>query len=279
MTRELSDWIPVADRVWRLVAQPASVNIGLVVGETGALLIDTGSSHEQGAQIREAAGAIAPVTHVVVTHWHYDHFFGLPAFADLPSIGHSTLAAQLENPELFQEAAELRIDPAALVAPTRLIELAATVDLGDVRAEIVHFGPAHTQGDVVVIVPQRDVVFAGDLLEASDPPQFEIDSTIRQWPTVLDGILGVLGEKTVVVPGHGEPVDRLFAFRQRAEIAAMCSQVEWLVKKGVSLEDAYEGGEWPFDEGTVRSALPLIYDELAAVGLVPKQQLPLRPLK
>lgn len=278
MVQDLSSWLPVADRVWRLVAQPAGVNIGLVVGDTGTLLIDTGSSPEQGAAIRQRAAEIAPITHVAITHWHYDHFFGLPAFTDLPSVGHSSLAEKLLTPELFQQAAELRIDPRELVAPGELIELATTIDLGGVRAEIVHFGPAHTPGDVVVILPDRDVVFAGDLLESSDPPQFELDSTVREWPTVLDGILGVLGEKTAIVPGHGEPVDRMFAFRQRAEIAAVYSQAEWLVQQGVPLADAFDKGEWPFDEGTIRGALPLIYDELAAAGQVPKQRLPLRPL-
>lgn len=173
----------------------------------------------------------------------------------------------------------MRVDPGELVAPTRLIELAAMIDLGGVRAEVVHFGPAHTQGDVVVVLPDCDVVFAGDLLESSDPPQFELDSNIREWPIVLDGILGVLGEQTIVVPGHGEPVDRMFAFRQRAEIAGLFGQAEWLVQQGVSLSDAWEkGGDWPFDEGTVKSALPLIYDELAASGLVPRDQLPVRPV-
>lgn len=55
----LSGFEPIADRVYRAVAQPASVNIGLVVGSTGALLIDTGNSPAQGAMIRDAAQAVA----------------------------------------------------------------------------------------------------------------------------------------------------------------------------------------------------------------------------
>jgi glyoxylase-like metal-dependent hydrolase (beta-lactamase superfamily II) len=276
---ELSDWMRVRDDVWRLVAQPEHVNIGLVVGETGALLIDTGSWPEQGQQIREKAAEIAEVTHVVVTHRHYDHFFGLPAFADLESIGHASLEADLQDPEVIEEANELRIDPAELVLPTRLIHLAATVDLGGIRAEVVHFGPGHTQGDLMVIIPERDTVFVGDLLESTDPPQFGPESSIAGWPTALDGVLGILGEDAVVVPGHGDPVDRVFAFDQRARISALYGQAEYLIQQGVQEDDAWEKGEWPFDEPTVRAALPLLYAELAAKGIVPREHLPLRPLQ
>jgi glyoxylase-like metal-dependent hydrolase (beta-lactamase superfamily II) len=278
MARELSEWIRVRHGVWRMVAQPEHVNIGLVVGDSGALLVDTGSWPEQGREIREKASEIAEVTHVVVTHRHYDHFFGLPAFADLATIGHASLEQDLLDPVVLEEAFELRIDPSELVLPKRLVNLAATVDLGGVHAEIVHFGPGHTAGDLVVVVPEREVVFAGDLVESLDPPQFGPESSIAEWPVALDGILGILGENAVVVPGHGDPVDRVFAFDQRARISALYGQAEYLVKQGVSQADALAKGEWPFPEATVQTALPLLYDELAAKGLVPREQLPLQPL-
>lgn len=277
-TGELSEWIRVTHGVWRMVAEPEHVNIGLVVGDTGALLVDTGSWPEQGREIRERAAEIAPVTTVVVTHRHHDHFFGLAAFSDLPSIGHASLADDIRRPEVLREASERHIGPTELVVPSRMISLAATVDLGDVRAEVVHFGPGHTQGDLAVIVPERDVVFSGDLLESLGPPQFGVESSLLEWPTALDGILGILGEDTVIVPGHGDPVDRLFAFDQRARISGLYGQAEHLVSQGVSEDRAYEAGEWPFDEDAVKSALPLLYAELAAKGHVPREQLPLRPL-
>ncbi|WP_051208514.1 MBL fold metallo-hydrolase [Propionicicella superfundia] len=278
MASELSDWIRVTHGVWRLVAQPEHVNIGLVVGDTGALLIDTGSWPEQGRRIRERAAEVADVTHVVVTHRHYDHFFGLAAFTDLPTIGHASLEQDLADPVVLEEAFELRIDPAELVLPSQLVHLATTVDLGGVRAEIVHFGPGHTAGDLVVIVPEHEVVFAGDLLESLDPPQFGPESSIAAWPAALDGILGILGEDALIVPGHGDPVDRVFAFDQRARISALYGQAEYLVKQGVAEEDAWEKGDWPFPEPTVRAALPLLYAELAGKGLIPREQLPVRPL-
>ncbi len=277
MASELGDWIPVADGVWRLVAQPEHVNIGLVVGDAGALLIDTGAWPEQGRQIRERAAEIAEITHVVVTHRHYDHFFGLSAFADVPSIGHASLEGDLTDPEVLEEAFELRIDPAEITLPTQLIHLATTVNLGNVRAEVVHFGHGHTAGDLVVILPDRDVVFAGDLVESMDPPQFGPESSIEHWPAALEGILGVLGERTVVVPGHGDPVDREFCFDQRARISGLYGQALHLVNQGIAESEAWEAGDWPYPKATVAAALPLLYEELSAKGIVVREHLPLHP--
>ena len=89
------------------------------------------------------------------------------------------------------------------------------------------------------------------------------------------GVLGLIDEDTVIVPGHGDPVDRMFAFDQRARISGLYGQVEHLVRRGVKQDTAYETGEWPFDEDVVRSVLPLAYAQLAAAGLVPRTQLPL----
>ena len=78
----------------------------------------------------------------------------------------------------------------------------------------------------------------------------------------------------MLVPGHGDPMDRLAAFQQRAEISGLYGQVEHLIGRGVKLEDAYEEGEWPFDETTVREVLPLAYAELAAAGSCPAPNSP-----
>lgn len=268
---------PVADGVFVAVAEPAGVNIGLVVGQTSALVVDTGSSPGQGADLRRAAEAVAgvPVGAVVVTHWHWDHWFGLAGFAGLSSYGHESLLERLTSPELAEVAAGHGLTLGEVVAPTHPFALARVVDLGGRRVELVHFGRGHTDGDVVVIVPDANLVFAGDLLEQSAPPAFGPDSHLKQWPSAVDGILGLVDEDTVIVPGHGTTIDRMFAFDQRARISGLYGQVEHLVRQGVKPDAAYEAGEWPFDEQVVRDVLPLAYAELAAEGLVPRTQLPL----
>lgn len=277
MQFSVGEFTPVADGVFVAVAEPAGVNIGVVAGPSGCLVVDTGSSPEQGAEIRERAEQAAgvPVVSVLATHWHYDHLFGLAAFTDVPSYAHETVPAWLGRTECRDAASGLGVEPAALTAPTQTFSLARVIDVGGRRVEAVHFGRGHTDGDVVAIVPDAGVIFTGDLLESAGPPAFGDDCHLKDWPSAVDGILGLVAEDTVLVPGHGRPMDRLAAFTQRAEISGLYGQVEYLVGRGVKLADAYETGEWPFDEEVVRAVLPLAYAQLAAEGKLPRTQLPL----
>jgi glyoxylase-like metal-dependent hydrolase (beta-lactamase superfamily II) len=254
----------VAEGVYVAVAEPESVNIGLVVGETGALVIDTGSSPTQGSAIRAAAEAVAgkPITAVLVTHAHFDHFFGLAGFAGVPSLGHESLVAALDSPATIAAAADLGVEAAQLVAPESLFALARALDLGGRRVEIMHFGPGHTDGDVVAYLPELDLVFTGDLLESAKAPDFGTDCHLKAWPAAVDGILGLVTERTVLIPGHGPAMDRVAAFMQRAAIAGFIAEVSDLVARGVAEADAFDAAAWAFDEETVRAALPIAYAQL-----------------
>jgi glyoxylase-like metal-dependent hydrolase (beta-lactamase superfamily II) len=91
--------------------------------------------------------------------------------------------------------------------------------------EIAHLGRGHTDGDLLVVVPDADVVFAGDLLESAGPPSFGPDSVPDEWPATLDGLIGLMTATTLAVPGHGEPVGREFVFEQRGRIAAQAADM------------------------------------------------------
>ena len=271
-----TDFEQLRPGVWRAVARPASVNIGLIAGSAGALLIDTGSAPAQGARLRAAAEAVAgvPLVAVVVTHAHFDHYYGLAACDDLPTYGHESLTEALDADQVPEEAAELGFATSELRPPNRPLSLARMIDLGGGRrAEIVHFGRGHTAGDLVAIVPDADVIFTGDLLEQGAPPAMGPDCFMKEWPAALDGVLGLVNERTLLVPGHGEPFDRTFAFTQRAEISSVYGQVEYLISQGVAEADALAAGEWQFDDDTIARVLPIAYAQLAAKGKVPGRRL------
>ena len=285
MPESLTSFEPVADRVFVAVAEPAGVNIGLVVGTTGALVIDTGSSPEQGRAILDAARAVAgavEITHVVVTHRHWDHLYGLAAFEGVASYGHVGLADDVDaDPGRDVTLAEHGLSREGLVLPTTTFTLAAAISLGDCHAELVHFGKGHTASDVVVIVPERAVVFAGDLLEESAHPSVGPDSHLKTWPATLDGTLGTLRPDSVIIPGHGKAIDRMAAFMQRAELHWLHERITGLFTSGVPLSTAYGAADdWPWDAETIKGLLPHVYASLAASGLVPRRSvsLPLRPL-
>jgi len=95
------------------------------------------------------------------------------------------------------------------------------LDLGGRHIELIHLGRGHTDSDVVVLVD--DVVVAGDLVEQGAPPSFG-DSFPRDWVATLDVLVGRING--VVVPGHGDVVDRSFVLGQRDEIASAVAHVD-----------------------------------------------------
>ncbi|MBM7797793.1 glyoxylase-like metal-dependent hydrolase (beta-lactamase superfamily II) [Microlunatus panaciterrae] len=264
------EWQELATGVYRLTTAPAAVNLGLIVGSDSAVLVDTGSTPAQGLAVRRSVASVTdlPLSAVIVTHWHYDHAFGLAAFDDLVTIGHETVRDRISSSEAAEAATELGIDAGSLALPNREIVLAAALDLGgDRRVEVAHIGRGHTEGDLVVVVPDAGVVFVGDLLESAGPPWFGADSVPMEWAATLDGVIGLMTPTVRAVPGHGEPVDREFVFNQRGEIAAVAGEIRRLVEAGVAQSAALSSGSWPYPEQHVAAGIAPGYGALSGLGV------------
>ncbi|MFV0407495.1 MAG: MBL fold metallo-hydrolase [Propioniciclava sp.] len=280
MEFSLTEFLPVTDRVYRAVAQPHGVTIGLVVGDAAALVVDTGNSVAQGRAIREAARHVAagvPLAHVVVTHAHSDHLLGLGAFTDLTTWGARGLPeAWAAAPPSADELAAGRVDLAAVVFPTQTFSLAATINLGGVHAELVNFGPGHTAADAVVILPEVGVVFAGDLLESAAFPAIGPDSALADWPRTLDGTLGTLRSHSTIVPGHGPVMDQAGAFIQRGELAWLSGQLDLLWDNGTALADIWDStDQWPCTRAEAEAAAAIRFTQFEAENRPRRRTLPL----
>lgn len=258
-------WREVAERVFVAVAEPATVNLGLVVGDDGCLLVDSGSSPAQGSQLRASVKTVTdvPLVAVVVTHWHYDHAFGLAGFDGVETIAHESVRERLTSPAAASLAAELGFEATALALPSREVVVAAGVELGGRRVEIAQLGRGHTEGDLVVVVSDADLLFAGDLLESAGAPEFGDDCFPHEWAATLDGVVGLMTEVSRAVPGHGEPVNREFVFEARGRVAAVSGEIRRLAEAGVPVEQALAAGSWAYPEANVAEGIPRGYQQLA----------------
>ncbi|MET8802256.1 MBL fold metallo-hydrolase [Streptomyces sp. NPDC004546] len=233
VTWEELGWERLAPGVGRCRLPGWDCTVGLVLGEGTALMVDAGSSLAEGARLRTQAEELAGgrVTHLALTHPHFDHVFGAAAFAGAQLYGAVGVDAVLahERDELRMDAvrnglavadADEAVD--ALVPPGHPVSGEWTLDLGGGRQVLLaNVGPGHTAHDLAVLVPgDPEVVFCGDLVEESGEPQAGPDAVPSRWPDALDRLLSLGGEDALYVPGHGAVVDAGFVRRQRDELAA-----------------------------------------------------------
>jgi len=219
----------------------ASGNAGFIVGDSGVLIVDTFftpiAAEELIAEIGKLTGN--PIKYAVNTHYHLDHTGGnqILAARNVPIIAHDNVSAWqttknrrfLPPPEELQkrraDAAKQLSDTAAdekdkrsqlerqlrrldamlaiKLTPPSMTFSEGTLHLYLGTREVVVFSlPGHTGGDVLVYVPDADVMFTGDMGWSKTLPNL-VDATVNDWVPSLDKILGRHGTAKFV-PGHGE---------------------------------------------------------------------------
>jgi glyoxylase-like metal-dependent hydrolase (beta-lactamase superfamily II) len=227
-------WTEIGDRVFVRRYAFFDQNIVAVLADDEALLVDTRTTHRQAREIVDDLRALGGprVAAVVNTHGHYDHVFGNRVFRPAVIWGHERCVtmivrdgerqrrgAMAEIPDLGADLAEVELDP-----PDRTFSEQATIELGGRVVELAYLGRGHTDNDIVVRVPDAEVVCAGDLVENGAAPYFG-DGFPMDWPATAEALLGLAGDRTVVVPGHGDHAGRPFveaslgAFREIATLA------------------------------------------------------------
>lgn len=186
-------------------------NAGFVVTREGVVAIDALGSPELAreliAEIRRKTGK--PVTHVILTHYHADHIYGLQEFkrAGAKIIAHRGGLEYLNSDTAQKRLEASRVDLAPWIdANTRLVAADEWIDgpremvIGGVRLLLQPVGPAHTAEDLVVFLPAEKLLFAGDIVFRGRVP-FIGQADSRHWIAALDTVLAF--DAAVVVPGHG----------------------------------------------------------------------------
>ncbi|ROQ69015.1 glyoxylase-like metal-dependent hydrolase (beta-lactamase superfamily II) [Streptomyces sp. 840.1] len=232
VTWEEFGWERLGDGVGRRRLPGWDATAALVAGADGALLCDTGSTLREGVELRRQIQGLTGrrVTHIALSHAHFDHVLGTAAFAGAQVYGAAGLAELLRTgaddlhrsavahgvPE--REAAEA-VD--VLVVPHHEVSGESALDLGGGRRVLLaDVGPGHSGHDLAVLVPgSPPVVLCGDLVEESGEPQAGPDACVSRWPAALDRLLALGGEDALYVPGHGAVVDAAFVRAQRDALA------------------------------------------------------------
>lgn len=221
----------IARDTWAYLQPPGTwgwSNAGLVVGDREALLVDTAYTLDLTRQLKADIAANAgtvPIKTVVATHGNGDHYNGVGEFP-----GAEVICSQATGDELHTE-----IPPAAMTAmteqtepqsalgaymrtyfhafdwdgvspppPTRTFAGRLELEVSGRDVVLTQAGPAHSDGDTFVHVPDSGVLFAGDLVFTGDHPVMWAGPW-RNWVQACDLMLGTGAQ--IIVPGHGPVTD------------------------------------------------------------------------
>jgi glyoxylase-like metal-dependent hydrolase (beta-lactamase superfamily II) len=233
-------------------------NIGIIVGDRGVMVVDTGMGPANAERVLRQVRRITDkrILYLTVTHFHPEHGMGAQAFpADVtiiyPTAQRDELLAKGQafiklfsgfSPEIATLLQQVRITPAHVTFATE-----AEVDLGGTVVRLAHFGPAHTRGDNFVFLPRERILFGGDVvLNRFFPILPDPDASGSQWIAILDRLAKL--EPVTVVPGHGEVGDSGLIVAMKQHLVAVRDRVQELTAGGKSPEEITQAVSVEFRE-------------------------------
>jgi glyoxylase-like metal-dependent hydrolase (beta-lactamase superfamily II) len=248
----------IGDRVFRRRFESLDLNVGVVIGDDGILVIDTRSTHREALELKEELATLSklPVRWVINTHWHWDHTFGNAMFPEAEIWGHELCESAMNRfgdimrattKEWLPEEQHADVDEVVITPPNNSFSDRASLQIGR-SVDMTYHGLGHTDADI--IIRTGDVAFFGDLLEEGAPPSFG-DSYPVSWPLTLR--LASENLPGTIVPGHGDVVGPEFVATQTEELSVVADLASRLVSGEIELDEAV--GTGPYEEETMRAAL------------------------
>jgi glyoxylase-like metal-dependent hydrolase (beta-lactamase superfamily II) len=187
-------------------------NSGVIIGDESVMIIEAQATPRLANKVIECVRSVTdkPISHVVLTHYHAVRVLGASAFnADQIIMSDMTRAMVVERgqedwdsefqrfPRLFEGYESIP----GLTWPTTTFDGSMSVYLGNRRVDLMHLGRAHTAGDIVINVPDQNVMFTGDIVEYHSACYCG-DGHFADWGDTLDNIKSF--EVDAIAPGRGD---------------------------------------------------------------------------
>ncbi len=225
----------VADGLYMMTG--AGGNVGVLVTDSGVVVVDTMTFVRQGEAIRARIAELTskPVVAVINTHYHLDHTHGNPAFDP----GTKVVATEHTLRHLLELDAGFWKDPPAKdLLPNDTFSDQRELEVGGETLRILHPGRGHTDGDLVVLFTRQRVLHAGDLFFNGHYPSIDLEAggTVRGWGDTLDRVFTL--DFDGVIPGHGPYSNRQGLERFQAFMRSLWKQTAAVVESGGTLDDA-----------------------------------------
>jgi len=244
------------------VSGGAGANCSFIVGEKDVFVIDAKMSAESAGEMISLIKQTTdkPISHIILTHSDGDHVNGLSGFP-----GNLDIIAHANSLKYIEKANEGAVEKVPL--PNVTFSDRMSIYSGKLRIDLIYFGPGHTDGDIVIFVPEDRVAILGDLFfKGRDPLVHRIkNGSSFGLARVLLEIIGL--DVRIYLSGHADPADKVEIERLYKHIIEIQDKVKAMAGEGKTLDEIKEALGVPTEKGFWPSFVEVIYQEIAAGGL------------
>lgn len=223
------------------------MNLVFVVGEKAVAVIDTGYTraiaNEMVAHIRNITKL--PIKYAVNANSQPHRYMGNDVFREAGAqiIAHKESAKRMSRMgSNFVTAIENILEPpkGSVKIPKQpdvLIDDKYTLDLGSIKIQLIHMGPAHSSAQLIAKIDSDKIIYASDLLYSQRLLAVLQDGNIENWIKAYDKLKQYEGY--TFIPGHGDPAPLSeFEFPTRSYLALLYDHMTRMVEEGVDVQDA-----------------------------------------
>ena len=236
-------------------------NSGIIIGDESVMVIDAQATPRMAQQVIEKVRGVTdkPIKYVTLSHYHAVRVLGASAYDASEIIASEKCRAMIHErgqedwdseygrfPRLFQDADSIP----GLTWPTVTFREKMTLQMGKRRVDLMQLGRAHTAGDIVAWVPDANVMFSGDIVEAHSACYCG-DGHFDEWPGTLSAIRSFTPQ--ALMPGRGDAVLGPTAVEDALEstedfLRSTYRPVAEVAARGGSLKEAFEACRDACDE-------------------------------
>lgn len=211
MTEKKISFTEIGEGLWAFTAE-GDPNTGVIIGDDSVMIVEAQATPHLARKVIEKVREVTdkPITHLALTHYHAVRVLGASAYGVQQIIMSDTTRGQVVErgqqdwdsetnrfPRLFEGREEIP----GLTWPTTTFSDRMTVWLGNRRVDLMHLGRAHTAGDIVIHVPDQNVMFTGDIVEYHSACYCG-DGHLKDWPATVDAIRAF--DLDAIAPGRGD---------------------------------------------------------------------------
>ena len=239
------------------VRDGAGANCAFIVGDKEVYVVDAKMTDQSAKDMIRAIKETTdkPISHLLITHSDGDHVNGIPGFpVDIDIIAHVNAAGHI------MEANEA--GPVKIPLPNETFLKHMNLYSGSLEVNLLYFGPAHTDGNIVIYIPGDNVAILGDLFFKGRDPLIHMhkNGSSEGLAKVLQDIIDL--DADVYLSGHTDPVKKAEIEDLRKTLIEKQEKVMALIKEGKSLDQIKEAFGIPLGESRWRSLVEVIYLEL-----------------